>query len=1149
MTINSDDRVAGPFIGNSVATVFPFAFKIFSTADVLVVRTDTVTGDVVNLSLNTDYTVQMNGNQNTAPGGTVTMAAALATGFTMIITSDLDYLQPTDLTNMGGFYPEVITDALDRQTVYSQQLNIKVDGSLRAPVGESLGEVPSLSERAGKVLAFDSDGKPVAIDLTGGMSGVFSWNGRSGVVSLTRADVEAVIGVSAETQVTNVAAMRALTDAIPSYLSTQGYYTPGDGGAATYWRDASDTTSADNGGSVLVAADGGRWKLQSSAVVNVRQFGTKGDGTTDDYARMQAFATYLCINGKSGYIPAGKYRLTQRVVFDNTATVFGDGWKDVRDMTGPTTRDWAQAKTVGTIIYGDYTSGISDSIFYVTGNNVTIRDMEFEAKQPLPGVGWTSNATPAAIRTYRAPFLEQGGNSVLIENIMLRNFLDGIVMLGTARGIIRGVFGQCFGNGIAVTKCGDVLRIEDVHLNWPFYSSQTDVVNYMDANSQSLVLGRVDNPMINNFFVFGGRAGIKTYVDTTTPDSGRVERLQCSNVGLDNVAVGLDLEDAVTIDLSNFYVYCRNATDSRCIYSHIVLGGGQTPIRMNLVNGDLQGSMAEAMRFEVPGNVQLTNVRIRNYGQSGGTQAGIAVFSGVAAVGSAVVFETTAAGPTTQANGTGSINLSGGGGGGGGSIFASTIQSTGTVVPSGVGIEMNYDPGFSAGFLNSYDHSTNLYKNLNLGGLTIGFKTGSSGANNSQFDANGNLLINYSSSVGSYKLQVNGAAIFAGDVTGITAPGGASDTRFATTAFVAAAVLAGPTGTPDYTATIRSKGTTTPASGTGIEMNYDSGTNAGYLITYDHTLNQYKDTNIAGLNLTFKSGASGSNAGSFDTNGYLLLGYSSSIGSHKLQVNGTATFNGAVFGATASGGTNTTQLATTAFVQSALGSYALKSGTTFTGAVNANATFFSTGTTAPASGTGIEMNYDTGVDAGFLIAFNHTSSIYKNLNIGGATIGFKSGSSGTNAASFDANQCLLIGYSSTQGVSYRLQVNSQIYATNATIATSDQRLKHNVVSLNDGALELVEALRPVAFDFKYDAVHNLSDKRQIGFIAQEVEAVLAGEDYVESVVHTNDDERQLKGVAHEKLIALLVKSTQELAATVRDQAEQIRELQEAMNGK
>lgn len=51
----------------------------------------------------------------------------------------------------------------------------------------------------------------------------------------------------------------------------------GDGGGGEYWLDASDTTSPDNGGSIIVANDGGRWKS-----VPLRKYLTLGTSQHDE---------------------------------------------------------------------------------------------------------------------------------------------------------------------------------------------------------------------------------------------------------------------------------------------------------------------------------------------------------------------------------------------------------------------------------------------------------------------------------------------------------------------------------------------------------------------------------------------------------------------------------------------------------------------------------------------------------------------------------------------------------------------------------------------------------------------------------------------------------------------------------------------------
>jgi hypothetical protein len=144
--------------------VFPFTFKVFAAGDLDVVKLTAATGIEATLVLSSDYTVTLNDNQNTNPGGSVTLTAgALATGFTLTITSDIANLQPTDLTNQGGFYPEVITDALDRATIQIQQISDIGDRTLKIPItdGSLNMELPTATTRANAFLAFDSAGLPI----------------------------------------------------------------------------------------------------------------------------------------------------------------------------------------------------------------------------------------------------------------------------------------------------------------------------------------------------------------------------------------------------------------------------------------------------------------------------------------------------------------------------------------------------------------------------------------------------------------------------------------------------------------------------------------------------------------------------------------------------------------------------------------------------------------------------------------------------------------------------------------------------------------------------------------------------------------------------------------------------------------------------
>ncbi|MHB1368678.1 MAG: phage major tropism determinant [Pseudomonadaceae bacterium] len=138
MSISSTTRKAGPYDGNDVTTAFPFSFKVFSADDVVVVLTDPAGIETTLTGNGTDYSVALNADQDTAPGGTVNKVSALATGYLLTITSSVPNLQPLDLTNQGGFYPKVINAALDRLTILAQQNAEQISRSVKAPISSSV---------------------------------------------------------------------------------------------------------------------------------------------------------------------------------------------------------------------------------------------------------------------------------------------------------------------------------------------------------------------------------------------------------------------------------------------------------------------------------------------------------------------------------------------------------------------------------------------------------------------------------------------------------------------------------------------------------------------------------------------------------------------------------------------------------------------------------------------------------------------------------------------------------------------------------------------------------------------------------------------------------------------------------------------------
>jgi hypothetical protein len=321
MTISSTTRIAGPYIGNGTATVFSFAFKVFTASNLQVVRADSSTGLESTLILNTDYTVSLNTDQDSNPGGNVTLSAFLAVGFTMVITSDIANLQPTDLTNQGGFYPEVITDALDRATIQIQQMADELTRSIKIPISDGLSldmELPTAAARANSFLAFDATGEPTVV--TAGSSGAPTtitrqqFSGTGSQVAFTLASDPGALGNSCEVFIGGIYQQRDTYTIAGTTLTFTAAPVAGTDNieVVNFLTSAIGTTDSSLVTYVPAGAGATQRTVQAKLrdVVSVKDFGAVGDGVTDDAAAIQLAINSLSASGGIVLFPPGTYKLT-----------------------------------------------------------------------------------------------------------------------------------------------------------------------------------------------------------------------------------------------------------------------------------------------------------------------------------------------------------------------------------------------------------------------------------------------------------------------------------------------------------------------------------------------------------------------------------------------------------------------------------------------------------------------------------------------------------------------------------------------------------------------------------------------------------------------------------------------------------------------
>lgn len=130
--------------------------------------------------------------------------------------------------------------------------------------------------------------------------------------------------------------------------------------AGAFAHDATDTTSADNGGTVIVDGLNRRWKRQYDGLANVLWWGVKADGATNDTAAMQSaldsgLAEYFC--------PRGIYLFNGSISVPQWARIVGENFIEA---TGNPTASTNSTVFKSTLTSGDFLTGALITVERVT---------------------------------------------------------------------------------------------------------------------------------------------------------------------------------------------------------------------------------------------------------------------------------------------------------------------------------------------------------------------------------------------------------------------------------------------------------------------------------------------------------------------------------------------------------------------------------------------------------------------------------------------------------------------------------------------------------------------------------------------------------------------------------------------------------------
>jgi hypothetical protein len=234
-------------------------------------------------------------------------------------------------------------------------------------------------------------------------------------------------------------------------------------------------------------------------VLSVRDFGAKGDGSTDDTA---AFQRALDAASKAGgavvHAPRGNYLFAGHLNVGHGVTLEGI-WQSVPAHTGLRNAGLRKPTDDGTTFLITENAGHEDGAPFITLNqNSTLKGVV---------LFYPDQDRADAPKPYPWAVAMRGKNPAVLQ-VELLNPYNGIDASQNERHLIRDVQGQPLRRGIYVDAIYDIGRIENVHFN-PWWSMERKLFEWQQKNGEAFVFGRSDWQYVFNTFCFGYNIGYK----------------------------------------------------------------------------------------------------------------------------------------------------------------------------------------------------------------------------------------------------------------------------------------------------------------------------------------------------------------------------------------------------------------------------------------------------------------------------------------------------------------------------------------------------------------------------------------------------------------------------------------------------------------
>ena len=231
-----------------------------------------------------------------------------------------------------------------------------------------------------------------------------------------------------------------------------------DGAAGQFRVNASDTASADNGGTILVDSLGRRWYRIFSGDLDVRWFGALGDGSTDD-----TFAFHSALNSLIG--------IKATVRFYNRHRIAGNlSVPDGVCLMGPTLYNAGNTGYANSLATTGASLLLGSSATITLGNNAGLVGVLLQRY----GMSWYETSPSA----FAGTAITGAGNDCYVMGSFIAGFNTAFYSNGAERVKLSDIYGDCL-NGINIQTSYDKSYLNNCHF-WPFVTQQ----NGLPASAQ-----------------------------------------------------------------------------------------------------------------------------------------------------------------------------------------------------------------------------------------------------------------------------------------------------------------------------------------------------------------------------------------------------------------------------------------------------------------------------------------------------------------------------------------------------------------------------------------------------------------------------------------------------------------------------------------